>query len=93
MLQLYLVLQGKAQLEHISDIVNVGVEATCWHFKPWRILKKTTEPADQFGTIPQEPWHPGKDAKPDHVIQSTAGKCAPMQVVKQPEHGRTSTTE
>ena len=27
------------------------------------------------------------------VIQSTAGKCAPMQVIKQPEHGRTSTTE
>ena len=36
---------------------------------------------------------PGKDAKPDRVSNSTAGKCAPMQVIKQPEHGRTSTTE
>ena len=24
------------------------------------------------------------------LFNSTAGKCAPMQVVKQPEHGRTS---
>ena len=27
--RLYLVVQGKAQLEHSSHIVNVGVEATC----------------------------------------------------------------
>ena len=27
------------------------------------------------------------------LSNSTAGKCAPMQVIKQPEHGRTSTTE
>ena len=27
------------------------------------ILKETTEPAGPFGTMPQEPWHPGKDAK------------------------------
>ena len=26
------------------------------------------------------------------LSNSTAGKCAPMQVIKQPEHGRTSTT-
>ena len=32
-------------------------------------IKETTELADPFGTMPQEPWHPGKDAKPDHVIQ------------------------
>ena len=57
-----------------------------------------TEGNDQlvgpFGTMPQEPWHPGKGAKLDRIIgNSTAGKCAPMQVIKQPEHGRTSTTE
>ena len=27
------------------------------------------------------------------LSNSTAGKCTPMQVIKQPEHGRTSTTE
>ena len=27
------------------------------------------------------------------VPNSTTGKCAPMQVIKQPEHGRTSTTK
>ena len=27
--QLYLVVQGRAQLEHSSHIVKVGVEATC----------------------------------------------------------------
>ena len=39
------------------------------YVKHWHILKKTTEPAGPFGTMPQEPWHPGKDAKPDCVIQ------------------------
>ena len=24
--------------------------------------------------MPQEPWHPGKDAKPDHVIQLNCGE-------------------
>ena len=35
----------------------------------------------------------GKGAKPDSVILSATGECAPMQVGKQPEHGRASTTE
>ena len=71
--QLYLVVQGKGQLEH-SHIVNVGVEATCWHFEPWLILEETTEPADPFGTMPQEPWHPGKDVKVDRVVQLSCGE-------------------
>ena len=28
-----------------------------------------TEPVGTFGTMPQEPWHPGKGAKSDLVIQ------------------------
>ena len=63
-----LVVQGRVQLEH-SHIVKVGVEATCQHFNPWHILKGTTEPAGPFETMPQKPWHPGKGAKPDRVIQ------------------------
>ena len=61
--------QGRAQLEHSSHTVKVGVEATCWHFNPWCILKATTEPAGPFGTMPQEPWHPEKGAKLDCIIQ------------------------
>ena len=71
--QLYLIVQGKAQLEHSSHIVNVSVEATCQHFKPWHILKETTKPAGPCGSMPQEPRHSGKDAKPDHVIQLNCG--------------------
>ena len=46
-----------------------------------------------LGTMSQEPWHPRKGAKLDCIIQLNSGKCAPMQVIKQPEHGRTLTTE
>ena len=74
MLQLYLVVQGKAQLEHSSHIIKVVVEATCQHFKPWCILKEMTEPADPFGIMPQEPWHSEKGAKLDHVIQLSCGE-------------------
>ena len=70
----HLVVQGRMQLEHSSHIVKVGVEATCLHFNSWRILKETIEPAAPFGTMPQEPWHPGKGAKPDRVIQLNCGE-------------------
>ena len=29
---------------------------------------------EPLGTIPQEPWHPGKGAKPDRVIQLNCGE-------------------
>ena len=32
-------------------------------------MKETTKLASPFGTMPQEPWHPGKGAKSDHAIQ------------------------
>ena len=64
-----LVTPGRAQLERSIHKVQVGVEATCLHFNPWRILNETTKPAGSFGTILREPWHPGKGAKSDRVIQ------------------------
>ena len=67
--QIYLVVQGKAQFEHSNHIVKVDVETTCLHFKPWCILKETIKATGPFGTMPQEPWHPGKGAKPDSIIQ------------------------
>ena len=72
--QLYLMVQGRVQLEHNSHIVKVSIKATCYHFKPWHILKETTKPACPFWTMPQEPWHPGKGAKPDCVIQLNCGE-------------------
>ena len=44
-------------------------------------------------TMPQEPWHPEKGAKSIMLSNSTAQTYTPMQVIKQPEHVRTSTTE
>ena len=72
--QLYWVVHGKVQLEHRSHIVKVGVEATCQHFKSWCILKEMTKVTSPFRTMPQEPWHPGKGAKPDGVIQLNCRK-------------------
>ena len=65
--------QGRVQVER-SHIVEAGVEATCWHFNPWRILKVMTETAGPFGTMPQEPWFPGKGAKLDHGVQINCRK-------------------
>ena len=70
----HLVVQGRMQLDHSSHIVKVGVETTCLHFNPWCILKETTEPAGPFRTMPQEPWRPGKGAKPYCVIQLNCGE-------------------
>ena len=81
--------QGRAQLKHNGHIVMVGVEATCLHFNPWGILKETTELVGPFAAMPQEPWYPGKGAKQIVLSKSTAGS---VQVTKQPERGRTSTT-
>ena len=61
--------KGRVHLRHCSHIVKVGVEATYYNFNPWRILKETTEPMGPFKTMPHEPWHRGKSAKPDRVIQ------------------------
>ena len=72
--QLYLMVQEKAELEHSSHIVKVGLKATCKHFMPWCILKETTETACLFATMPQEPWHPGKDAKLDCIIHLNHGE-------------------
>ena len=74
------------QLEHHSHIVKSGVEAT-------RILKETTKPMGPFGTMPQEPWHPGKGGKPDCIIQLNCGEAHTHASYKTTEHGRISTTK
>ena len=69
-----LMVQGSAQLEHSSHIVKVGVETTGLHLNPWHTLKETTKTVGTFGTMPQEPWHPGKGTKPNCIIQLNCRK-------------------
>ena len=88
-----LVVQGGMQLGHSSHIVRVSVNTTCCHFNPWHILKETTELAGPFGTRPQKPWHPGKGVNMIALSNPTVGKCTTMEIMKQTEHGRTSTTK
>ena len=80
LLQLYLVIQGRALLEHINPIVKVGA-----HFKPWRILKETTEPVAHLKLCRGNPDTLEMVLNQIVYSNSTAGKCAHMQVVKQPE--------
>ena len=88
--QTYLVVQRRVQLEHSSHIVKVGVEATCVH----SILEM------YWGKRPNR-WAHLELCHRNHDIlervlnwivlsNSTVGKCPLMQVIKQPEHGRTS---
>ena len=37
-------------------------------------MKEIIERAGPFGTLPQEPSHPGKGAKPDCIIQPNCGE-------------------
>ena len=71
----------KGALENSSHIVKVGVEVTYQYFKPWQMLKETTTGGPN--------WEPSLNRI--LLSNSTAGKCAPMQVIKQPEHGKTLT--
>ena len=58
------------------------------------MLKETTETADPFGNMLQKPRHLAKGAEPDGVIQLNFEKGRThASYMKQPEHGRTSTTE
>ena len=41
-----------------------------------------TESADPFATMPQEPWHTGKGAKMDHVIQLKCGEVCTYENCK-----------
>ena len=51
---------------------------------------RTGGPIWNYATGTLTSW---EGAETDRVIQLTMGKCAPMQGIKQPEYGRTSTTE
>ena len=52
-----------------------------------------TEPAGPFATYHMNPDILKRVLNWIALSNSTAGKSAPMHVIKQPEHGRTSTTK
>ena len=89
--RVHLVFQSRV---HSSHIVKVGVEVKCLHFNPWRILKELNKPAAHL-----ELCHRNHDILQYVLNQialynnSTVRKCAPMQVIKQPEKGTISITE
>ena len=90
--QLYLVVQGRVQLEHRSRRVKVS-----------RLHANTSSLDLYWRKQPNrkahlELWHRNPDILERVLNQialpnSTVGKSAPMQVIKQPEHGRISTNE
>ena len=51
---------------------------------------QTARPIWNYVTGTLTSW---KGAKQNCIIQLNMGKCTPMQVIKQPEHERTSTTK
>ena len=51
------------------------LHATCWGYMlTWCLLKELIEPTSPFATMPQEPWHPGKGAKLDYIVQLNCGE-------------------
>ena len=52
------------------------------------ILKETTKSLGVFGTMPQEPWHLGKGAKPDRVIQLNCREVFTHASYKNNQHMR-----
>ena len=83
-----LVVQGRVQLEHSSHIVSSVSKVHANISSP--ILKETIELAGPFGAMLQEHWHSGKVVKPNCTDPL---KCRKVHIIKQLEHGRTSTTE
>ena len=85
-LKLYLVVQGKEQLDDSNHIV----EASCKHFKPWHILQEWPNKQTHLELCHRNSGVLQRILNPIMLSNSTVGKCAPMQVIKQPDHGRTT---
>ena len=62
---------GKKVLTWYNDFAFHGSNriSICWMSKWVRKTEEATELVGPFRSMPQEPWHPGKGAKPDCIIQ------------------------
>ena len=93
LLQLYLVVQRRAQLEHRSHIVKLELRQHANTCKPWHILKVMNKPADHLKLCQRNTDIWERVLNQITLSTSTVEMYLPMQVIKQPENGRTSTTK
>ena len=64
-----------------NHIVKVGVDATCYHFKPWRILKETNDRRAHLESCHRNPDTLERVPNRIALYNSAARTCAPMQAV------------
>ena len=49
---------------HINHKFKFGIKSSCWHLYYWYVLIDKIEPADPFGSMQQEAWHPWEGQAP-----------------------------
>ena len=49
---------------HINHKFKFGIKSSCWHLYHWYVLIDKIEPADPFGSMQQEAWHPWEGQAP-----------------------------
>ena len=81
-----LVVQGRVQLVHISHIFKVGVETTCYTSIPDEYWRKWLNQRAHLELCNRNPDILERVLNRIALSNSTAGKYAPKQVIKQPEH-------
>ena len=88
--QLYLMVQGRAQLEQSSHIVLV-LRLHANNSSPDKYWRKQLNRQAHLELCHRNPDILERVLNQITLSNSTAWKCAPMQVIKQPQNGRTST--
>ena len=89
LLQLYLVVKERGQLDHSSHRVEVVVESS----NPDLYWRKRQNQQAHLELCHRNPDILERVLDQIALSSSTAGKCAPTEVIKQQEHGRTSTSD
>ena len=89
----YLVVDGRAQIEHRCHIVKVSVEANANTSSPDIYWRKCLSWQAHLELCHRNHENLERMLNWITLSNSIAEKCPPTQVIKQPEHGRTSTTK
>ena len=85
--------QERVQLEHSSHIVRVGVEATCYMLTLQAMMYIEGNDRAYLELCHRNPEILERVLNEIVLSNSTPGNCRSMQVVKQPEHGKASTSK
>ena len=85
--------QGRVQLEHSCHIVKVGIELHAYTSIPDVYQRKRPNWQAHLELCLRNHDILERLLNQIALSNSTAGKCASIQVIKQPEHGGTSTIE